>query len=212
MKDSNRHPLGESLFNHLKKEPYECEGSGGEELVKKAFMSEFHCLLHPRPVVLITSVGKNGRPNIMSVAWITPVSKNPPLIAMSIGKTRYSHRLIEETGEFVVNIPTEDLVGQVELCGRRSGKDLDKFEISGLTAKPAKTVSAPIIEECVGHLECRVVNKFSAGDHTVFVGEVSTAYADDGMFVDGFWDTDKAKILCHAGSNAYSTLEKSFRA
>jgi len=146
------------------------------------------------------------------VAWITPVSKNPPLIAMSIGKTGHSHRLIEETGEFLVNIPTEDLVGQVELCGTMSGRALDKFEIFGLTAKPAKTVSAPIIEECVGHLECRVVNKFSAGDHTVFVGEVLTAYADDDMFVDGFWDTDKVKILCHAGSNAYSTLEKLFKA
>ena len=181
-------------------------------MVKKSFMGVFQRLLHPRPVVLITSVGKKGKPNIMSVAWISPVSKNPPLIVISVGESHYSHRLIEETGEFVVNIPTEDLVEQVELCGRKSGRCLDKFEASGLTAKPAKTVGAPIIEECIGHLECRVVNKFSAGDHTIFVGKVLAAYADDGLFVDDLWDTSKAKILCHAGSNAYSTLEKLLKA
>jgi len=181
-------------------------------MVKKSFMSAFHRLLHPRPVVLVTSVGKNGKPNIMSVAWSTPVSKNPPLIAISIAERRYSHRLIEETGEFSVNIPTEDLVEQIELCGRKSGRNLDKFEAFRLTAKPAKTVGAPIIEECVGHLECRVVDKFLAGDHTVFVGKVLIAYADDGLFVDDLWDTSRVRLLCHVGSNAYSTLEKSFRA
>ena len=147
-------------------------------------MGAFHRLLHPRPVVLITSVGKNGKPNIMSATWVTPVSKNPPLIIICVGESRYSHKLIEETGAFVVNIPTKDLLEQVELCGSESGRYLDKFEASGLTAKPAKTVKPPIIEECIGHLECRVVNKFSAGDHTIFVGEVLAAYADEGLFVE----------------------------
>ncbi len=171
-----------------------------------------HHLLHPRPVVLLTSVGKDGKANIMSAAWVTPLSKNPPLIAVSIGKGRYSHRLIEESGEFVINIPTKDLVKQVELCGRKSGMYLDKFKASGLTAKPSKIVAPPIIDECVGHLECRVVNRVSAGDHTVFIGEVLAAYAEEGLFVDDLWDTSRVHILCHAGSNAYSTLKELFRA
>lgn len=83
-------------------------------MVKKSFVGAFHRLLHPRPVVFITSVGKNGKPNIISLAWIILVSKNPLLIAISVDESRYSHRLIEETGEFIVNIPTEDLVEQVE--------------------------------------------------------------------------------------------------
>ena len=181
-------------------------------MVKRDFMSAFHRMLMPRPVVLVTTVGRDGRPNIMSAAWITPVSSAPPLIAMSIGPDRYSHSLIEENGEFVVNIPSRGLVKEVEYCGRVSGKNLDKFKAAKLTAEPAKRVKAPIIKECIGHLECRIVNSIAAGDHTVFIGEVLAAYADESLFSERSWNLKEAKVLQHLTSNFYSTPGKSFPA
>jgi flavin reductase (DIM6/NTAB) family NADH-FMN oxidoreductase RutF len=175
-------------------------------------MTVFHRILMPRPVVLVTTIDRDGRPNIMSAAWITPVSSAPPLIAISIAPNRYSHSLIKENGEFVANIPSRVLVKEVEYCGHVSGKSLDKFKAAKLTAEPAKRVKAPIIKECIGHLECRMVNSVAAGDHTVFIGEVLAAYADESLFSERSWNLEKAKVLQHLTSNFYSTPGKSFQA
>ena len=131
---------------------------------------------------------------------------------MSIAPDRYSHSLIEENGEFVVNIPSRVLVKEVEYCGRVSGKNLDKFKAAKLTAEPAKRVKAPIIKECIGHLEGRVVKSVAAGDHTVFIGEVLAAYADESLFSERSWNLKEAKVLQHLTSNFYSTPGKSFPA
>lgn len=166
----------------------------------------------PRPVVLVTTIGLDGKPNIMSAAWTTPVSSAPPLVAISIAPARYSHSLIEENGEFVLNIPSRAVAKEVEYCGRVSGKNLDKFKAAKLTAEPAKRVKAPIVKECIGHLECRTVNSVPAGDHTVFIGEVLAAYADESLFSERSWNLEEAKVLQQLTSNFYSTPGKPFPA
>jgi flavin reductase (DIM6/NTAB) family NADH-FMN oxidoreductase RutF len=155
--------------------------------------------------VLISCAGKAERSNIITLAWAMPTSINPPLIAISIAPRRHSHHLIEETREFVVNIPTMGILKETLFCGRMSGRDHDKFKETGLTQMPAKKVRAPIIKECVAHLECRLHNQFTTGDHTIFVGEIVEAYADKEAFTDEY-NLKKAKMVFHLGGNDFATL------
>jgi len=168
-------------------------------------LSSSHRLLHPRLVVLVSCVDKAGKANVITLAWSMPVSINPPIVVMSIASKRYSHRLIEETKEFVVNVPTMDIVRETLFCGRRSGRRYDKFKETRLTLLPAKMVKPPIIKECVAHLECRLEEQITVGDHTLFTGLVLTAYADKGIF-DKKFDVKKVKPIYHMGGNDFVTL------
>ena len=163
-------------------------------------------LLHPMHTVLVSCVGIAGKPNVLPLAWAMPTSHDPALVAISVSPNRYSHGLIEETGEFVVNLPTVDIVKETLACGRASGKNHDKFSETGLTPLPARKVKAPIIKECIAHLECKLESKFTTGDHTVFVGEVIEAYANKGAFTDKY-DIEKVRMLFHLGGNVFSTLD-----
>lgn len=168
--------------------------------------SSIYRLLHPMHTVLVSCVEKTGKANVLPLAWVMPTSRSPPLVAISVAPSRYSHKLIEETREFVVNIPTVDLVNEVFVCGRTSGKNLDKFAESGLTPLPARNVKVPIVEECIAHLECKLINQFKTGDHTIFVGEVIEAYANKGIFSDKY-DIEKGRMLFHLGGNIFATLD-----
>lgn len=161
-------------------------------------------LLHPRNTALLTCVDKGGKANIITLAWLMPVSINPPLIAVSIAPKRYSHKLIEESGEFVINIPTIELIEETFYCGSISGRKADKFKETGLTPIPAKKVKSPAIKECIAHLECIVQQKIPAGDHTIFIGEVVAAYANKEVFDEAF-DVKRAKIIYHIGGNEFTT-------
>lgn len=163
-------------------------------------------LLHPMHTVLVSCVDKAGKPNIITLAWAMPTSINPPLVAISVAPKRYSHALIEETKEFVVNIPTIEILDETVFCGTKSGRNHDKFKETGLTPQPAKKVKPPIIKECVAHLECSLHSQFKTGDHTVFVGEVVEAYADKEAFKEEY-NPEKVKMIFHLGANEFATLE-----
>ena len=161
--------------------------------------------MHPRLTVLVTSIGKKGKPNIITLAWTMPTSFAPPMVAISVAPERHSHDLISESGEFVVNIPTMEIVKETLFCGRNSGRNYDKFTETGLTQIPAKKVCPPLVKECVFHLECKVVNDVETGDHTVFIGEVVVASAEQGTFKDKF-NIDKVKPIYHVGGDDFLTL------
>ncbi|UCE17967.1 MAG: flavin reductase family protein [Gemmatimonadota bacterium] len=167
-------------------------------------LSKANRLINHGPTVLITSQS-GGRPNIMTAAWQTPVSKDPPLVAVSIAPGRYSHQLIEESREFVVNVPSHVLLKEVHGCGTVSGQEVDKFRKFGLTPEDAAHVGAPLIKECIAHLECRLYDSFGIGDHTLFVGQVLAASVEEDLF-DDFLKVDdpRAKTLHHLGSNKYT--------
>jgi flavin reductase (DIM6/NTAB) family NADH-FMN oxidoreductase RutF len=162
-------------------------------------------LLHPRHTVLVSCVDKTGKANIITLAWTMPTSINPPMLVISVAPKRYSHRIIEETDEFVVNVPTMKLAKQSLFCGRISGTKVDKFKETKLTPAPAKKVKSPIIKECVAHLECKLVQKVKTGDHTLFVGEVVAAYVNKGVFTETF-DAKKVKPLFHMGGDDFVTI------
>lgn len=161
-------------------------------------------LVHPMHTVLVTCASKAGKANIITLAWIMPTSTKPPMVAISIAPRRYSHKLIEKAGEFVVNVPSMRLVRQTLFCGRTSGSKVAKFKEARLTAAPAKKVKAPIIKECVAHLECKLVQKITTGNHTLFVGEILAAYVNKGVFTD-MYDVEKAKPVFHMGGNSFVT-------
>jgi flavin reductase (DIM6/NTAB) family NADH-FMN oxidoreductase RutF len=162
-------------------------------------------LLHPRHTVLVTCVDKTGKANIITLAWSMPTSINPPMVVVSIAPERYSYRLIEEAGEFVVNVPTMKIVRKTLFCGRTSGVECDKFKETRLTATPAKKVQSPIIKECVAHLECKLVQTIPTGDHTLFVGRVVAAYVNRGIFYKTF-NVKKVKPVFHMGGDSFVTI------
>ena len=169
-------------------------------------LSSSHRLLHPMHTVLVSCTGKDGEPNIITLAWVMPTSIEPPLVAISIRPERHSYGLIEETREFVVNIPTMKILKETLFCGRRSGRNYNKFKETGLTPFPAKKVKSPIIKECVAHLECKLHSQFTTGDHTIFIGEIIKAYANKEAFTNKY-DLEKAKMIFHLRRNDFATLE-----
>lgn len=175
-------------------------------------LSQATRLINPGPVVLVTARHKDAI-NVMAAAWTTPISHEPPLVGVSISPRRFTHDLIEKSGEFVLNVPGRNLLERVEFCGSMSGRDVDKFKEAHLTPVEAKEVCAPLIKECLGHLECAVVEAIDLGDHTLFVGQVVAAWAEEGTF-NGTWllKDEEAKPLHHLGGTYFGILEERLEA
>lgn len=135
--------------------------------------------LYPLPVVLVSCIDKHTKkPNMITLAWCGVVCSMPPQISISIRPSRYSHTLITETGDFVVNIPTAEMTAKVDLCGMRSGRDSDKFQLTSLTSMPSQKVSSPMIKECPVNIECVLKQTVKLGAHDMFIGEVVAVHAD----------------------------------
>ena len=134
--------------------------------------------LFPCPVVLVTCVDSAGKPNIITLGWVGTVCSDPPTVGLGIRPHRYSCKLIEESGEFVVNIPTEEILKEADYCGVYSGKDVDKFSETGLTPESASQVKPPLIKECPVNMECVVTNKIPLGSHRLFLGKIVCVHVD----------------------------------
>lgn len=165
--------------------------------------------LYPVPAVMVSCIGNDGKPNIITLAWVGVLCSSPPTIGISIRPGRYSHGLIDETGEFVVNVPGSDLIRELDLCGVVSGRDVDKFKAAGLTPVPASKVKAPLIEECPTNIECKVRNKIHLGSHDLFLGEVVAVHHDEETLgLDGGIDYNKAKPIVYNLGEYWSLGEK----
>ncbi len=135
--------------------------------------------VYPTPAGLITAVDEAGIPNIITLGEIFNISIHTPVIlGIAIHKRRYSHQLISQTREYVVNLPTQAIQEQVWHCGRVSGRQVNKFEVTGLTPLPAAIVKPPLIAECPVNLECKVLDIQVIGDHDLFLGEVVAQHVD----------------------------------
>ncbi len=165
-------------------------------------------LINDGCTILVTSK-HDGKESIITLAWQSPVSASPPMAVISVGPSRYSHDLISQSGEFVINVPPFSLLKKTVYCGTVSGRDGDKFAGAGLTREAAQIVSAPLIAECIGHLECRLVKDIPAGDHTLFLGQVVAASAAEGLW-DEVWQVDReaARTIHHLGGSSFCAPEK----
>jgi flavin reductase (DIM6/NTAB) family NADH-FMN oxidoreductase RutF len=163
--------------------------------------------LAPVPAVLVTCQDRGGRPNIITLAWAGVVCSDPPMVSISIRPSRYSHGIIKNSGDFVVNIPPAEIVHKVDTCGILSGRNNDKFSEAGLTAIPADMVSAPLIEECVVCLECRVTEIVPLGVHDMFLGEILVTHvAEEAVDEAGNIRMERINPL------GYSPLDRTYRA
>jgi flavin reductase (DIM6/NTAB) family NADH-FMN oxidoreductase RutF len=147
-------------------------------MARKSFpLSKVYSLLEPGPVVMVTTA-RDGYPNIMTMSWHTMIEFEPPLVGCVISNSNYSFGLLKATKECVINTPTVEIAEKVVGCGNTSGAKIDKFEIFGLTPRPASKVGAPLIEECYANLECRVADTKMVNKYCFFVVEVIKAWID----------------------------------
>ena len=164
-------------------------------------------LLAPTPPALV-SCGTMEEHNVLTAAWTGIVNSEPPMTYVSIRPQRHSHSIIKEKGEFVINLPTEAIVKATDLCGVKSGRDVDKFALAGLTAEPSNLVAAPGIAECPISLECKVREVTHLGSHDMFLADI-VAVDVDPKYVDekGALHMEKAGLLAYA-HGAYFGLGK----
>lgn len=135
-------------------------------------------MLYPLPVVLV-SCGKGDKKNLLTVAWAGTVCTNPPMVSISVRPERYSYPLIKESGEFVINLTTTELVYATDYCGVRSGRDTDKWHDCHLTPIAADTVSCPLIAESPVNIECKVTEIKELGSHHMIIANVTAVHVDE---------------------------------
>lgn len=172
-------------------------------------------ILNPVPVVMVSCAGKNPdseseRPNIVTIAWAGTVNSEPPMVSVSIRKSRHSHRLISETGEFVINLVNKSLAKSCDYCGVRSGADEDKFASCGLTAIKALNLDyAYAIAEAPVSISCKVKSVTELGSHDMFIAEVVGVTADKYLMdEDGKLCLDKCKLVAYNHGEYFQLGEK----
>lgn len=171
-------------------------------------MEKFYYYAFPMQAVLVTCNDEQGKTNVITIAWHTPISKDPALYGVSLAPKRYSHKLIQKTKEFVVNFVPYELVDKLHYCGTHSGKQIDKIGETKLTLVSSQKIKTPLIKECYAHLECKLAETLSLGDHTLFVGEVVNVQVEENVFKDDLLDNKKKQPTYYIGGNIYTTVDK----
>lgn len=169
-------------------------------------------LLAPLPTVMV-SCGNMEESNILTIAWTGVINSNPPMTYVSVQPKRYSHDIIEKSGEFVINLVPVRLAKAMDFCGVRSGRDTDKFEAQGLTREAADTVSAPLIAESPVNIECKVKDIIRMPSHDMFMAEITAVHVDE-RYVDekGAYNFDAMDLVAFNHGKYYrlSTEELGF--
>ena len=140
-------------------------------------------MVYPLPAVMVSCADKEGHDNIITIAWTGIVNSNPPMTYISVRKERYSHNIIESTGEFVINLCSEKLAFATDFCGVRSGRDTDKFKEMKLTPERAEAVRCPMIKESPVNIECRVREIIELGSHDMFIADILRVHVDE-QYID----------------------------
>lgn len=165
-------------------------------------------MLYPLPAVMVSCQG-SGKPNIITVAWAGTVCTNPPMVSISVRPERYSYHLIEESGEFVINLVTESLVRAADFCGVRSGRDLDKFKETRLTPLASQHIHTPGIVESPVNIECVVRETKPLGSHTLFLAEVAGVTIDDAYLDEkGKFDLNRSGLVTYSHGEYFLLGEK----
>ena len=165
---------------------------------------KWYRLLHPKIAFLL--IVDN---NIMTLAWAMPVDDEAKVLAISMWKGNYSYELLEREREFVLCIPTADMLKEVWFCGTRSGKEVNKFEVLGLELEEGVKIKTPHLKKCAGFLECKVIDSIESkdfGEHVVYFARVLYAWADEKIF-EKTWK-ENANILMHVGSTLFAVPSK----
>lgn len=167
-------------------------------------------VLFPGMSTLVTC--KHGdRDNIIAITWQSNFCGDPAIVGISVTPKRFSHDLIKNGNEYIINIPNKDLLWDLHYCGRASGRDVDKFAVTGLTREKAIVLEdTPQIKECIGHVECKIcdVHPIAQGLYSLFIANVVAVTVDDTYFNNFGWITgqDSAETLHYLGGTRYALL------
>lgn len=162
-------------------------------------------MIYPLPAVLVSCGSSPEEYNILTVAWVGTICTNPAMCYISVRPERHSYPIIKKNGAFVINLTTEAMAKAVDLCGVKSGKDCNKWEINGFTPIPSEVVAAPYIKESPLCIECKVEQIVELGSHDMFIAKVVQVLADDKYLnpdTDKF-ELDKAKLLAYSHGHYY---------
>ena len=166
-------------------------------------------MVYPLPAVMVTCGDRQGKKNVMTAAWTGTICSDPAMVYVSVRKSRFSHHMILETKEFVINLTTEGLAQATDFCGVKSGKDMDKFKEMNLTPVMGTLEYAPMLEESPVCIECKVVQVLELGTHDMFIANVAAVHADE-QYLDetGRFDLNQAKPLVYSHGFYYGVGEK----
>ena len=159
------------------------------------------------PAVVI-SVGDWDKANLITLAWVARVVSEPPVMSISIRPSRYSYHLIEELKEFVINVPTSNLIREMDYCGTRTGKKTNKWEDLNLAKQRGVRVSVPLIKEFPMNIECKVTKRVEYGTHIIYLGEVVMVHVDDTLLKNGKIDPLSQDQIIYTARNYYGLTKE----
>lgn len=160
-------------------------------------------LVQTSPVIVLTTLNKKNQPNAATFAWTVSLSFEPAMLAVIVGKERYTFKNIILTKEFVVNVPSLDELEKVYFVGIYSFKKIpDKIRKSGFTIREAKFVRAPKLNECIGWIECKLKEAIEEGDHHIIVGKILGGEVKDNLWQRRFL-VEKSRLLHHIGGREF---------
>lgn len=161
-------------------------------------------MVYPIPAVMVSCAEEGKTDNIITVAWTGTVCTNPPMAYISVRPERHSYDMIRNSGEFVINLTTEQLVKATDYCGVRSGRDVDKFKEMNLHKEPATHVKAPLIQECPVNIECKVREIKELGSHHMFLADVVGVNIDK-AYMDGTgkFNLNKSGLVIYSHGEYY---------
>ncbi len=160
--------------------------------------------------VMILSCRREARVNMMAVSWLSWISTCPPLLGVSISPSCFSHDIIRETGDFVLNVPNAEMIPTVHQVGTTTGRSVDKMRVFDLVTVWGRTVKALTLSYAIGVLECQVTDFRKIGDHTFFIAKVLYAAVDETAWEDGHW-SESAGLVYYLGGDKYLTGGKIVR-
>lgn len=166
-------------------------------------------MLYPLPVVMVSCQREGEKPNIITLAWAGTVCSDPAMVSISIRRERYSYDIIKETGEFVINLVTEDIARATDYCGVKSGRDTDKYKEMNLTPLASQNIKAPGISESPVNIECKVKEIIPLGTHDMFIGEVvGVTVEDKHMNENGKFELNEAGLVTYSHGGYFKVGEK----
>ncbi len=169
---------------------------------------KFYYLLHPRPVVVIVTKCANGKINAMSASWITPISEDPPTIAVAIDRASFTHECLEYSGEATINIPSSSHINLVYEIGTTSGREIDKISKFRIELTTSKRITTPRWSEALGWLEVKVDRYIDVGEVRLYIFNVIEYYMRKDVASEWGWDTRRASILHHGVGRGFYTIGK----
>ncbi len=171
-------------------------------------VGEFYRLLHPRPVIIITSSCDSGKVNAMACSWFTPVSEEPPTVLVVVDETSYTAECVESSGGFAINVLPSEFLGKIWIAGSRSGRDVDKISAMEVNLIRCARINSYAISESLAVVEAVRIGTYGVGGSKIFIGEVVAAYVKEGVTGRYGWDLNKVSIPLHGWGRQFYVVDK----